>query len=111
MLSKEIKKLTTNEVAPDGMTPHGHVEMWFDGDFLRYGFIGPFNVELINALAKAQLAFLDREHRLRPWVSICTMSNSAVGSPEAFERYAAIMRAPKPPGYTPVATAFVIGPE
>ncbi len=91
--------------------PHGCIDIWMDGDLLYYESTGPFNTELVDALAVAQLAILKDIPTTRPWASISISKQSLLMSPDAMARYAEIMRAPKPIGLSPVATAFVIGPE
>lgn len=82
-----------------------------DGDLLYYEATGPFNTELIDALAVAQLDILKKITGTRPWASIGCVRHSLLMSPDAMARYGEIMRTPKPEGKTPAATAFVIGPE
>ena len=78
---------------------------------MHYEATGPFNAELVDSLAIAQRDFLLAANPSGLWVSICTVLVSAMTSPEAIARYAAIMAAPKPNNMVPIATAFVLAPE
>jgi hypothetical protein len=103
-------KHSTDHVAATPFRPHGSVQMWMEGDFLLYESTGPFNVELVDSLAVAQMDMLRTTNYQGPWASICTVLNSAMASPETLARYEKLMRKPKPPGKMPVATAFVLSP-
>lgn len=111
MMNKTHLRSSTNQVPTGQFKAHGQVDIRMEGDLLHYIATGPFNKELLDCLAVAQLSFLQAAQPTGAWVSICTMQESAVTSPEGLARYNEIMRTPKPAGLTPVATAFVIGPE
>lgn len=103
-------KHSTDQVNQTSFRPHGSVHMWMEGDFLYYESTGPFNVELVDSLAVAQMEILRATQYQGPWASICTVLNSAMAPPDALARYEKLMRKEKPPGKEPVATAFVIAP-
>lgn len=111
MMNKKILRSSTSQVPTGKFKAHGQVDIRMEGDLLHYIATGPFNKELLDCLAVAQLNFLQTALPTGAWVSICTMQESAVTSPEGLARYNEIMQTPKPAGLTPVATAFVIGPE
>lgn len=102
---------STDHVVITPFRPHGSVQMWMDGDILHYEATGPFNIELIASFAVAQLDMLRAINYQGPWVSICSILNSAMASPQTLARYDQLMRKEKPPGRTPLATAFVAGPK
>jgi hypothetical protein len=108
---KQTLRHSTDHVANRAFKPHGSVHMWMEGPFLYYEAIGPFNVELVDSLAVAQMEILRTTDYQGPWASICTIVKSAMASPEALARYDRLMKKPKPPGKEPVATAFVAAPE
>ena len=111
MTQNHTLKHSTDQVEITSFRPHGSVHMWMEGDFVYYEASGPFNVELVDSLAVAQMDILRTTHYQGPWASICTILNSAMAPPEALARYDRLMRKEKPPGKTPVATAFVLSPE
>ncbi len=104
-------KSSTTQVKATQFRPHGRVDIWMDGQLQHYEATGPFNKELVDCLAIAQLNSLQTLQPTGPWVSICTIVESALATPDGLARYAELMRTPKPAELTPVATAFVIGPE
>lgn len=110
MTSDTSPKSSTTQVKVTPFAPHGQVDMWMDGDLLHYESTGPFNKELADCLAVAQSNFLQALQPSGPWVSICTVRKSALATPDGLQRYAELIRQ-APPQFTPVATAYVIGPE
>ena len=111
-MQKRKRLATSTRLVPvKKFQPHGCIDIWMEGDLLYYEATGSFNTELVDALAVAQLEILKSMTDLRPWASISCVKHSLLMSPDALARYADIMRAPKPEGRTPVATAFVMGPE
>ena len=110
MTKNQTLKHSTDHVNRTAFRPHGSVHMWMEGNFLYYESTGPFNVELVDSLAVAQMDILRATQYEGPWASICTILNSAMAPPEALARYDKLMRKEKPPGKEPVATAFVVAP-
>ncbi len=104
-------KRSTADLQTSQFNAHGLVNIWQDGAIVYYEATGPFNAELVDLLAIAQRDFLAAAKPSGLWASICTMHSSAMTSPEGIARYAAILSVPKPASLTPVATAFVMGPE
>lgn len=104
-------KGSTDQVKTTRFSAHGLIEIVMDGDFLCYSATGPFNEELFDRFAIAQSNYLKALNHPTPWASIATFVGCALFTPEAIQRYAAVMQTPKPPGLTPVATAFVIAPD
>jgi len=102
---------STTTVTGTRFRAHGRVDMWMEDDVLHYEATGPFNEEVFDLLAVAQLGFLKTLALDAPWASICSLRHSAMSTPGGIQRYTEIMRSPKPPSFVPVATAFVVGPE
>lgn len=104
-------KGSTDQVKVSRFSAHGLIEIAMEGDFLYYSATGPFNDELFDRFAIAQGNYLKSLNHPTPWVSIATFIGSAMYTPEAIQRYTTLMGTPKPPGLTPVATAFVLPPD
>lgn len=103
---------STADVGTAQFRQHGRVDMYMDGDILVYDAVGPFNTEVLDALAVAQLGFLKQAALgARRWGSIANFRVSAMTSPDGLARYASLMKAPKPPEFQAQATAFVFGPD
>lgn len=103
--------LRASQFRTTAFSPHGEIALWFDDQILYYEVIGPLNTEVIECLALAQMEFLQQFEPPGPWGSIAVGKISAMMGPECLARYEAMMSSPKPAGKTPVATAFVMGPD
>lgn len=102
---------STNEVQVGRFAAHGLIEIAMEGDILYYVATGPFNEEVFDRFAIAQASYLSSLQHPTPWASIATFVGCALFTPEALARYTAVMQRPKPSAQTPVATAFVMGPD
>ena len=111
MAHEKLIKINTKEVAVNGFAPHGVIEISMDGDVMHYECTGPFNRELFDAMAVAQMAFLANLKHPGPWASIAIGRESVMASLDGIERYAELMKTKLPPELTAVATAFVMGPD
>lgn len=111
MPPERLIKGSTDQVKTSRFSAHGLIEIVMEGDFLNYWATGPFNEELFDRFAIAQGRYLKDLNHPTPWASIAIFIGCAMFTPEAIQRYAALMASPKPPGFTPVATAFVLGPD
>ena len=111
MAPERLNKASTDQIKTSRFSAHGLIEIVMEGDFLHYSATGPFNEELFDRFAIAQGNYLKAINHPTPWASIATFIGCAMFTPEAIQRYARLMNAPKPPGLTPVATAFVMGPN
>lgn len=103
-------RASTSQVDSLPFSPHGKVDIWREGDLHLYEATGPFNKELVDSLAIAQADFLRAAQQNTPWVSICIVRNSALATPDSLQRYGELIRQAPPP-LTPLATAYVIGPD
>jgi hypothetical protein len=111
MTPGHINPHSTSEVTAGTFRPHGHVDVWLEDDIVYYEATGPFNVELINALAATQKNFFETLTPPHVWASIGVLLGSVMMGLDALARYKAVLEAPKPAAYIPRATAFVIGPD
>ncbi|WP_294770776.1 hypothetical protein [uncultured Rhodoferax sp.] len=111
MPNAQPPKKSTSQIRATKFTQHGVVDIWTEGAFVHYEASGPFNIELMDCLAIAQRDYLLANRPQGRWVSICTLLDNAMTSPDAMARFAEVMTAPKPYNMLPVATAFVIAPD
>lgn len=102
---------STSLITQTRFKAHGRIDMWMQDNFLHYDATGPFNEEVFDLLAVAQIDFLNTLTVSGPWASIVTLRNSAMSTPGGIKRYTELMQSTKPPELVPVATAFVIAPE
>ena len=111
MTPGHINQHSTSEVAAGPFRPHGHIDVWLEDEIVYYEAAGPFNVELINALAATQRNFFETITLPHVWASIGVLMGSVMMGLDALARYEEVLAAPKPAAYIPRATAFVIGPD
>lgn len=103
--------LRTSQFQSTAFSPHGEVALRFEDQILYYDATGPFNTEVVECLARAQAEFLQQIEPQGPWGSMAVCKISAVMGPECLARYQAMMSTPRSAKKTPVATAFVMGPD
>jgi hypothetical protein len=101
----------TDEFAQGAFQPHGLVEVWLDGRNLRYDAVGPFNRELIRAIAKAQHDIMLAAKARGPCVEIVTIRESALVTPDGLAELAAILQDVNHQGLAPLAVAYVMAPD
>lgn len=80
-------------------------------DIVYYEASGPFNRELIDALAATQKNFFEKITPPKVWASIGVLKGSVMMGLDALARYEEVLGAPKPTAFIPCATAFVFGPD
>ena len=102
---------STSLVAGTRFKAHGRIDMWMQDNSLHYDATGPFNEEVFDLMAVAQMEFLKSLTITGPWASIATLRHSAMSTPGGIQRYTELMQSPKPPELIAVATAFVIAPD
>ena len=103
--------LRTSQFHTTAFSPHGEIALWFEDQIVYYEVTGPLNTEVIECLAIAQMEFLKQLEPRGPWGSMAIFKHSAMVGPQGLARYEAMMSTPKPAGKTPVATAFIVGPD
>ncbi|MBK9235398.1 MAG: hypothetical protein IPO19_04735 [Rhodoferax sp.] len=101
----------TDEFAQGAFQPHGLVEVWLDGRILRYDAVGPFNRELVRAIAKAQHDIMVAAKARGPCVEIVTIRESALVTSDGLAELAAILHDVNHQGLAPLAVAYVMAPE
>jgi hypothetical protein len=105
------KKITTDEVAPKQFRPHGRAEFSTNGNIVISEITGPFNTELIDAVANTGVDQFQEFIKRGQWGDIIIFKVSAMASREAL---AAVTRNVNKnlsdPNHTS-ATALVLAPE
>ncbi len=111
MIPGHIIHRSTTEVSTGTFRPHGQIDVWLEGDIVYYEATGPFNIELIHALAATQKSFFETITLPQVWASVGVLMGSVMMGLDALARYQEVLEAPKPVAFIPSATAFVIGPD
>lgn len=102
------QKFTTNAAAPQKFRPHGRVEFSSQGNILISEVIGPFNVELVNAVANTEVAQFEEFIARGKWGDIIIFRESAMASHEALAAVTANVRKNIEIAHHPSATALVL---
>ncbi len=101
-------KNNTDQFQREQFPPHGRVEMHLSGKTILLKACGPFNLELISALASLEADFLSRHAAQGPFAEIVTFSGSVLASPEVLAAHAQLLVMLKQAGLAHIATAYVI---
>ncbi len=84
-------KNNTDQFQREQFPPHGRVEMHLSGKTILLKACGPFNLELISALASLEADFLSRHAAQGPFAEIVTFSGSVLASPEVLAAHAQLL--------------------
>jgi hypothetical protein len=101
-------KNNTDEFQQGQFPPHGRVEMHLSGKTILLRACGPFNIELVSALASLEADFLSRHAAQGPFAEIVIFSGSVLASPEVLAAHAQLLVMLKQAGLAHIATAYVI---
>lgn len=101
-------KTSTVQHAQGSFKQHGRVDMDLIGNTIFVQACGPFNLELMNALAALEAEFLTRLAKLGPFTEIVLFSQSVLASPEVMTAHAELLKMLKAAGLAHKASAYVI---
>ncbi len=101
----------TDQFASGEFKPHGQVEMWLDGNILRYDAVGPFNRELVRAIAQAQHEVMLAAKARGACVEVVTIRESALVTPDGLAELALILQDVNLQGLAPLAVTYVMAPD
>lgn len=104
-------KITTDDFAPQHFRPHGRVEFSVLENILICEAIGPFNSELVSAVATVQIPLIDDLARQGIWGDIVIFKKNAMASPEAVSSFSEYLHELSSSGRVPTATALVLPAE
>ncbi len=71
--------------AKGNFRPHGHIEIFGEGQLVTSHLTGPFNLEGLRAMHQARIAFLQRMPLDTPWVVMVICHGSVMILPEGVE--------------------------
>jgi hypothetical protein len=71
--------------AKGNFRPHGHIEIFGEGQLVTSHLTGPFNVEGLYAMHQARIAFLRDVPMETPWVVLVVCHDSVLMPPEGVE--------------------------
>lgn len=107
----EPPRHNTDQFSNSDFRPHGLVEVWLQGNVLRYDAVGPFNRELVRAIGQAQHDIMVAAKAAGPCVEIVTIRESALVTPDGLAELAAILAEVNHQALAPRAVAYVMAPE
>jgi len=81
------KSASTDDLDPAKFRPHGRVNFIKDGDLLICEAMGPFNKELLLAIAEAEREMIQQMQVHERWADIVVIKHNAMASPEALEEF------------------------
>lgn len=91
--------------------PHGHLAFRLEGNIMVSTAVGPFNKEIIEAVAKAQQDLLQDMVEQQKWAYLVYFEKSVLAPIEALEALTNYLRWLASIHRLPTAVAFVIAPE
>ncbi|WP_028453320.1 hypothetical protein [Chitinilyticum aquatile] len=102
---------TRNHSGGSRFAPHGHVEIWAEGQLLRYQATGPFNLELLQALDAADRGLMAATAAQGPFAILAEFAGSIAATPDALAALEASLAAQNAAGLASAAVAFVVDPD
>jgi len=105
------KKISINEFQKGNFAAHGHIDFSVEGNVIVSVVSGPFNLEAIQALAKARRAVAEQWTYAGRRGAIAVFNNSILMSPEALTAYEDGLRSHFSKPSLTVALAWVVGTE
>lgn len=107
----EPPRHSTDQFSDSDFRPHGLVEVWLEGNVLRYDAVGPFNRELVRAIAQAQHDIMVAARAAGPFVEVVTIRASALVTPDGLAELALILNDVNQQGLAPLAVAYVMAAD
>ncbi|MBE9610381.1 hypothetical protein [Chitinilyticum piscinae] len=102
---------TRNHSGHSRFAAHGHVEVWAEGQLLRYQATGPFNLELLQALDAADRGLMAATAAQGPFAILAEFAGSIAATPEALAALEGSLAAQNEAGLATVAVAYVVDPQ
>jgi len=102
------RETSTDEYDPIKFRPHGRVNFKRDEQILVCDAIGPFNMELIDAIAHVEISLLRELINDGRWAGVVIINESALASQETLHSFGEYIRYFVDNNLGPCATALVI---
>jgi hypothetical protein len=100
--------ISTDQFQPRYFRPHGRIESRVHGNLVVHEAIGPFNQEIIEAMAVVLRESLQTLKQQGRWGQVIVFRQSALTSPETLSALNAYTTQRSKDGLAPVATAYVM---
>ena len=102
------KSVSTDDYDPVKFRPHGRVNFIKDGDLLICEATGPFNRQLLLAIADAERDMIVQMQVYERWADIVVIKENAMASPEALEEFSSYLTALGRQNLNATVTALVL---
>lgn len=102
---------STDQYDREQFKAHGRVDMCLKGSTIHVEAQGPFNEELMTALASLEAQFLASVAAQGPFAEIVVFHKSVLASPEVMVAHAQLLVMLKTAGFAHKASAYVIPDE
>jgi hypothetical protein len=109
MTRKKIK--STDDFDPKKFRPHGRVTFTQDGNLLICEAQGPFNKELLEAIADIELSLVYEMQKCGQWADIIVIKENAMASSECLEAFTEYLSTLGRANLHSLVTAMVIGDD
>ncbi len=107
----KLAHATTDEFKSKHFPPHGRVEFTARGNILICEATGPFNLELIDAIAAVQASVIERLIAQGSWGDIIVLKGNAMANPETIAAFTKYLKALVQQGVISSVTAMVVAPD
>jgi hypothetical protein len=84
---KDDTHLNSDDFAEGIFKPHGHSELWVEGQIVRIQTEGPFNLEAVAAVNRTRSQLLEENPPKTAYAYVNTFSRSALMSGQALVEY------------------------
>jgi hypothetical protein len=85
------KSTSTDDYDPTKFRPHGRVTFSTDHNILMCEAVGPFNKELIEAIANAEKGMVEQMLAFDKWADIVIIKKNAMASPDDLAAFTAYL--------------------
>ena len=102
------KSFSTDDYDPARFRPHGRISFTKDNDILICEATGPFNEELLRAIAAAESGMLPQMQQYQHWADIVVIKKSALASKETLAQFTAYLTSLGRQNLNATVTALVI---
>lgn len=103
--------ISTDQFQPRYFRPHGRVESRVYGNLVIHEAIGPFNLEIIEAIGTVLRELLLSMKQQGRWGQVIVFKKSALTSPDTLAALKAYTTQRRNEDLAPTATAYVLDPS
>jgi hypothetical protein len=103
--------ISTDEFDPTLFRPHGRVNFTIDGNLLLCEAVGPFNKELVLAIAEVEIGLIQKLAAQGRWADIVIVKENVLSSTDTLEAYTGYLNSLGASAMHSNATAMVIGDD